>query len=378
VSTIMKATKIAFVLVGGLQGQNLYAATKVAVGPSTCQPSLVHFSTIQAAVNAVPFSATIVVCPGTYAEQVVISQPLTLQGVTDGTGNAAVITVPAAGLVVNATSYEFGAVTAQVLVQNTVGVTLSDLTIDGTGGTCVGGANRTVGLEFYHVGVAQDGVAGGKIQNVVVRNQKNSCAIGEGIVSDTSYITINANELHDIDRTAISSNSAKNYITNNSIQRSQNYGIIVDGGNHSLLSGNSISDGTYAGIVLEGGYTFATVSKNTILNTPSAPGIYLLYAYDNIVTQNTVSNAAWPLLMTGGYQNTVQSNVFNLAGNDGILDQFSFGGNNITRNTVNEGAFGIFTDSSVGGDVLVPNNLFNVPVTVDPGPTTAPTTADGT
>src|SRR4029077_4952170 len=110
--------------------------------------------------------------------------------------------------------------------------------------------------------------------------------------------------------------------------------------------------------------------------TPSA-GIYLLYAFDNIVTQNTVSNAAWPLLMTGGYQNTIQSNVFNLAGNDGILDQFSFGGNNITRNTVNEGAFGIFTDSSVGGDVLVPNNLFNVPVTVDPNPTTAPTTADG-
>ena len=321
-SKILKATIIAFLLVGGLLGQNLYAATKVAVGPSTCQPSLVHFSTIQAAVSAVPFSATIVVCPGTYAEQVVISQPLTLQGVTDGTGNAAVITVPAAGLVVNATSYEFGAVTTQVLVQNTVGVTVSDLTVDGTGGTCVGGANRTVGLEFYHVGVAQDGVAGGKIQNVVVRNQKNSCAIGEGIVSDTSYITINGNELHDIDRTAISSNSAKNYITNNSIQRSHNYGIIVDGGSHSLVSGNSVSDPTYAGILLEGGYTVATVSKNTVLNTSSV-GIYLLYAYQNIVTQNTVSNAGWPLSMTGGFQNIIQSNVFNLAGADGILDQLA-------------------------------------------------------
>src|SRR4029077_12937099 len=60
-------------------------ANSVAVGPSTCQSSLIHFSTIQAAVNAVPFGSTVLVCPGTYPEQVVIAQPLTLKGVTDGT-----------------------------------------------------------------------------------------------------------------------------------------------------------------------------------------------------------------------------------------------------------------------------------------------------
>jgi hypothetical protein len=42
-------------------GQNLFAKTSVAVGPSTCQPGLVHFSTIQGAVNAVPFNTTILV-----------------------------------------------------------------------------------------------------------------------------------------------------------------------------------------------------------------------------------------------------------------------------------------------------------------------------
>src|SRR6516164_5191828 len=86
------------VVTAGLHGPSMFATTSVAVGPSTCQPSLVHFSTIQAAVSAVPLNTTILVCPGTYPEQVVISQPMTLKGVVQGTSGAAVITVPAGGL----------------------------------------------------------------------------------------------------------------------------------------------------------------------------------------------------------------------------------------------------------------------------------------
>ncbi len=85
---------IAVVFLAGLRAQTLFAAS-VAVGPNTCQPSLVHFATIQAAVSAVPFGATVLVCPGTYPEQVTITQPLTLKGVTDGVSGAAIITVPA-------------------------------------------------------------------------------------------------------------------------------------------------------------------------------------------------------------------------------------------------------------------------------------------
>ncbi len=94
---------IATVFLLGLRAQPLLAAS-VAVGPNTCQPSLVHFATIQAAVSAVPFGATVLVCPGTYPEQVVITQPLTLKGVTDGVSGAAVIAVPA-GRIVNPASW---------------------------------------------------------------------------------------------------------------------------------------------------------------------------------------------------------------------------------------------------------------------------------
>ena len=54
-------------------------ASNVAVG--TCMSGKPQFPTIQAAVNAVPPLSTINVCPGSYPEQVVITQPVTLAGV---------------------------------------------------------------------------------------------------------------------------------------------------------------------------------------------------------------------------------------------------------------------------------------------------------
>ena len=116
----------AAVVLSGLLGQSL-SATTVVVGPSTCKSTLKHYSTIQSAVSAVPWGTTVMVCPGSYPEQVTVTQPLTLEGITDGTGSAAVITVPGGGFVQNGTSNSFGPVAVQLLVQNTVGVTIKAL-----------------------------------------------------------------------------------------------------------------------------------------------------------------------------------------------------------------------------------------------------------
>ena len=78
-----------------LSVQSLFAST-VQVG--TCMPPLQSFTTISAAVSSVPSGSTVDVCPGTYAEQVTITVPLTLQGVAAGTANQVVVTVPTAGL----------------------------------------------------------------------------------------------------------------------------------------------------------------------------------------------------------------------------------------------------------------------------------------
>ena len=95
-----KAVGLAMFLLAGLWGQSLLAAN-LQVG--NCQ-SKTGVATITLAVAAVsPEGGTIKVCPGTYPEQVVISKPLTIQGIQDGNNDAAVIVPPVTGLVANTT-----------------------------------------------------------------------------------------------------------------------------------------------------------------------------------------------------------------------------------------------------------------------------------
>jgi pectin methylesterase-like acyl-CoA thioesterase len=71
------------------------AASSVVVG--TCEPALPHFSTIQAAINASALGGTVLVCPGTYPEQISIYHPLTLRGVDNNGSDLALITMPPGG-----------------------------------------------------------------------------------------------------------------------------------------------------------------------------------------------------------------------------------------------------------------------------------------
>ena len=359
-----------------LFGQRVLAATYV-VGPSTCYSTRLHYPTIQAAVSSVPAGSTIWVCPGTYPEQVVITEPMTLEGVTDGTGNAAVITVPASGLVQNGTISTLGPVAVQLLAENTVLVHIKNLTIDGTGAGCVAGANRVFGIEFSNVGTAVDGVTGGTIEDVVVRNLLDTCTLTDGIEVDQSYVTISNNEVHDIDITPIGSNGGQVSITNNAIQNALN-GVVVGGS----TAQNVISSNTVANIGPSVGFTTpvglwlsssnASVKSNVVSHAPNGYGIYTGASFaGTTITANKVSDT-----YVGLYADTVTANtVFqtNTISNTtyAIADLSSGGGNNITKNTVNEASFGIYETTPVN-DTLTPNTYYNTVVTIDPNPFTNP------
>jgi parallel beta-helix repeat protein len=362
---------IALVVAAGLLGQSLVAST-VVVGPATCKSGYTHYSDIQTAVSKVPFNSIIMVCPGFYPQQIIISQPLTLEGVTDGTGSAAVITVPAGGLVPNGTSVSFGAVAVQILVQNTVGVTIKDLIVDGNGSGCPASfvfPNRITGIGVLNVGTPNDGTAAAKIQNVVVRNE-TACA-GDGILADTSFATVTGSEFHDINQTAIDAYNGAYSITSNSIQRAEAFGIVIlNNSAGSVVSGNNVSD-SFNGILTRLTSNAATITNNTVLNSPDV-GVWISFSSNQAVTGNVVSNAFYPLFIEGGFDDTVQNNKLSGAILDGIVDEISSGGNNITKNTVNEGQFGIFADLTTGGDTLVPNTFYNVVITLDPGPFQGP------
>jgi len=358
----------ALALVWNLYGQKAAAVT-VAVGPTTCEPSRAHYATIQAAVSAVPAGSTVVVCPGSYPEQVLITQPLTLKGVTDGTGDAAVITVPAGGLVLNASApVAFGGpVSGQLVVQNSVSVEVSDITVDGAGSGCVTGALRQAGIVVSGAGASDVGASSIKIDNVTVRNQ-HGCAEGEGIIADSSFLTIVNNQIHDIDITGIVVGAGTVNIHSNNMQTVSN-GVSVNATNNTVITANTVAGAGQAGIIVQDNSAGTTVANNVVLASPAAIGIGLLASATNtMVTGNTVSNCIFGIMLGAVGNNVVQSNNLSQLGSDGVLDEFSLGGNIVTKNIVNEAAFGILTDSTGASDTLTPNTFYNAVVTLDPSP----------
>jgi hypothetical protein len=361
----------------GMPWQRALAATTYVVGPSTCMPGKVHYSTIQSAVSGVPAGSNVYVCPGTYPEQVVITEPMNLMGVTDGTGDAAVITMPPAGLVANGTHSTIGPVAVQLLVQNTVLVTVGNLTIDGTGAGCVPGANRVFGIEYYFVGTPVDGTSAGKIQNVVVRNELDTCTLTDGIEIDNSYVTVSNSEVHDIDITPIGSRGGQVNITGNNIQNALNGIVVSTSTAPNIVTNNTISNiGPSVGFTLPVGMWLdssnATVTKNTVANAAAGYGLYLPGSTSGTnVNGNKLNDTNIAVYLLNSTANTVvQSNAISNSVY-AIADLSTGGGNNVTRNTVNESYYGVF----VGGptaDTLTPNTLFNVVVTVDPNPFTDP------
>src|SRR5262249_29266981 len=106
--------------------QPLLGAT-VQVG--TCLANVTSYPTISAAVSSVPAGTTVDVCPGAYAEQVTITEALTLTGVRVGTADQAVVTVPAGGLAANTTSMFGESVAAQILVQGAGPVNITNISV---------------------------------------------------------------------------------------------------------------------------------------------------------------------------------------------------------------------------------------------------------
>jgi parallel beta-helix repeat protein len=265
----------------------------------------------------------------------------------------------------------------QLLVENTVLVTVTNLTIDGTGAGCVAGADRVFGLEYYFVGTPVDGTAGGRISNVVVRNELDTCTLTDGIEIDNSYITISNNEVHDIDITPIGTRGGQVNISNNNIQNALNGIVLASSTAANIVTGNTISNiGPSVGFTTPVGLwidtSTATVTKNTVSGAPGGYGIYLpSTAAGTNVNGNKAAGTFIGVYMVNSTASTlVQSNtVANTT--YAVADLSTGGGNNITKNTVNEAYYGVYTGGATT-DTLTPNTFFNVVVTVDPNPLTDP------
>jgi parallel beta-helix repeat protein len=323
-------------------------ASTVIVG--TCKTG-VQFATIQAAVNAAPTGSTIDVCPGTYPEQVLITKKLTLTGIptAGGTQDAAVISPPAGGVIVNTTDQQ-GAVAAQVLVQNTSGpVVISNLTVDGKGNQYTSDDLRGI--------CYQD--ASGTVKNVAVRNEipndiPTGDQSGQGILVETT-----------------NSPSASLTVQNSSVHNYNKNGIVARYTGATLIAtGNYVQGSGPIDTIAQNGIELAfngatgSIKNNTVIdnfytpNSNSSSDILLFDAKENgsiVVSGNILgnSNIAIALFTTtpgtyGDGVNVSANKIFGTSTFDGI--DVCTNSNIITGNTIfNSAESGIHLDASCGG-----------------------------
>ena len=380
---------------------NSLSALTVVVG--TCR-SLVQFTTIQAAINAVPSGSTVDICPGTYHEQITIKQSVTLTGVASGSSDEVVILPPSGGLIPNATSLSSGsAIAAQVWVEGPLGptqkVNFNNLVVDSLGNGLSGcGAPTLAGILYQN--------ASGALQHVATRNQwigssesdtgSNGCQNGLGIFvqsgnSGTSAVSVLNSSVHDYQKNGITGNEVGTSLTvmNNDIVGqgatvgAAENGIQIGFGASGSISGNLVIDDVWApdtstdpgdaaaGILLFDAASGASVKSNTVGNTQF--GIAAVTDTSGEGDDATISlNKVFGTRIFDGIDvcvnnSTVQSNTIMNSTESAIHVDASCPstgtGNTVTGNTIVEACTGVLVDATATGDTISPNTYFEVGMT---------------
>jgi hypothetical protein len=418
------------VVVWLILGQGASALSVVVTPPNTtaCK-TLASYPTISQAVSSVPAGSTIYICPGTYAEQVVITKKLTLIGVSSNglTGVAAsgannpVVVSPSGGVVVNTAdlSPPNEPTAAQILVQTPsnqvtpIVVNISDITVDGSnnGDSC---GTDLVGIYYQN--------AWGTVNHVATRFQELAafgCQDGLAIyvqsgfgTGGTATVTIENSSVHDYDKNGITADGSGTVatITGNYVVGigattliAQN-GIQLSDGASGKITSNTVTDDVYVnppncsttgnppcfsatGILLfDSGGTNAShvsVSLNTVSNTQGAIVAFTDGAETadwNDVSSNkiTTSPAAGIFLLDSidlcSDHNMAMSNtVFNSSGAGVHLDSActepdstaTGASSTATNNTVNEACAGVLLGTS--GGTASGTITYNVVQTTAPG-----------
>lgn len=328
----------------------------------TCIPHLQTYSTISQAVSSVAPGSTVLVCPGTYPEQITINQPLILRGIKSGNAANPVITVPAGGLTQNVVAPTNGVVmTFQILVQGTEAgqVAISNIAVDGSSGSNASVSGWISGIYYQN--------SSGAITNVATYGQKgNGYGFGiflEGTTAPAKLVSVKHCSVHDFDSEGIRSNgsvappSLAVDIRSNAVVSSTSFGsapeygeIDVQGAAGSIVGNRVVTYpappgiSTGSGIVVESN---SVVSGNTVINT----GIIEL-GDSNVISANTVLWGGGITVVGNG--NTVQNNSSYGAG---ISFNCTGTSNTVTNNTINDSDFGIMDHS---GNTIAPNWFLNV------------------
>jgi len=396
----MRAAMLVVVLVSivGIGAQNASAAT-VVVG--SCRAGN-NFGTIQDAINNTSAGSTILICPGTYLEQLDINRDLTLTGIASGNSDGVIIASPLGGLVKNTTSLATGnPIAAHVLADVNATVNLNNLIVDSSGNKIAACTPELVGIFYRNTS--------GTLKEVVTRNQwigasesdttLNGCQTGLGILAQsggglTSVVTVENSSVHDYQKNGITGNEIGTTITvkNSSVvgQGATNgaaeNGVQIGFGANGTVSGNTVIDDVWApdtssdpgdaaaGILLFDAASGAVaVTLNTVGNTQFGIALVTDTATEDdgeqVVSNKVFGTRIFDAIDVCSNSNVVKSNTIMNSTESAIhLDAScpSTGNNNtVTNNTVRDASVGILKDAGVSGNTTTPNS-FATTITTDP------------
>jgi parallel beta-helix repeat protein len=343
----------------------LFAATTYYVG--SCHAG--SYPTINAAMAAAPAGSSILVCPGTYAEQLIMSKQLTLHGMTTGNASGAVVALPAGGLSNTSTLFA-GEAAAQIEVRADGG-SISNIAVDGTAGTSNCPTSTFIGILFASG-------SSGTVNQSVVRNltcsNTNYGLLAENGAGTKRTVTIEASSFHDIAYAGIISYSDQTpstltaNITNNDVSAGQ-WGILTYGNVAGAVSQNRVGSAVTGIYVLS---TIGTISDNVI--SGAYDGIVSISSGQPTITGNTVVNGSAGIEVSGGnassnHISNVQYGIITTSNSGTVEDNhitnasfagISFGCHSATvsGNFINETPVGI---TDVPASYTGTNTFFSVP-----------------
>ena len=388
------ASLVAIVLAATfLHAESALAKTVVVVKPGSphCEPGVLGptFTSIQTAINSLPIATTavhkVIVCAGTYAEQLRITKNVTVTGVLrdgtdpesmDGNSGRARLVPPDGGLVVLDPT---DTVAAQILILDADDVNITNLTIDGSpkyegdpgvGCPTVNGTPvRIAGIAIQHAGVE------GSAKRITVNRNTVYWQIGmcnnvrsytsEGIFAENSWYTADTNSISGVDLSFVKQEGGIGKITNNfmsggteGIQVLNTSDTAEPGPTGTTVSGNFVT--TFGTAILVKLSSHVLVNNNTVATAWNAGILVYGLGTENIVTNNKVLDAWWGIRLDSGPSGTtVRNNLIVRANKVGIVDWFGEGGNVIQNNTIQQAPYGIWTHAPLD-DVINPNTFYGV------------------
>jgi hypothetical protein len=300
------------------------------------------FSTIQSAVDAAAPGATINVCAGTYAEDVVVSTPLSLQG-----RDAVIAAVPTTTQMCDQLG-PGGPGSAPCLAGVTIkssDVSISGFTVQGAIGEGILATGSIQGGSIDHVKIEHNRVVGnntGGVPPVADSPYPQCSAFGEipGDCGEGIHLMGVADSV-----------VGDNYVSQNEggVLLTDEFGPT----HHNLVEGNDITANAFdCGITVPGHNPFALDAAGN--RQPDVAGVYDNLIRHNRVTDNGLLGEGAGVLFanagpgTASYDNTVEGNY--LAGNE-------LSGVTMHAHTLPPGLFEDLSGNRIVHNVIGPNNL---------------------